>query len=202
MTVYSFSRLYTHKKLNYAHKSENLKLMCQLQDSRLLNSEHNSIVFMRIEMQNHIFAKFKSPHLAHLVHLETPGLQKASPIHQLVSLTSHLFKLNGRSTSLMCQSRRGLRWALCWGGAALLRLGGGMLTDFYLDLFQQILWENLKMLLYVLQNKYSKLFGLLPILICALISSLHPLKDSLTVVVFILLTVSAQLQYCEFCKNR
>ena len=79
-----------------------------------------------------------------------------------------------------------------------------MLTDFYLDIFQQIVYSylNLKILLYVLQNKQGKLFGLLPFFICALIPSLHPLKDSLTVVVFILLTVSVQLQYCEFCKNR
>ena len=51
-----FSRLYTHKKWNYTHNSENLKLMYQLKDSRLLISEHNSIVFMHIEILNHIFA--------------------------------------------------------------------------------------------------------------------------------------------------
>ncbi|CAL8251720.1 unnamed protein product [Arctogadus glacialis] len=43
--LYSFSRLYTLKQLSYEHNSENLKLMYQLQDSRLLNSKHNSTVF-------------------------------------------------------------------------------------------------------------------------------------------------------------
>jgi hypothetical protein len=45
--------------LNYAHNSENLKLMYQLQDSRLLNSKHNSSVFAHIEILNHIFAKLQ-----------------------------------------------------------------------------------------------------------------------------------------------
>ena len=75
---YSFSRLYTHQKWNYAHNSENLKLMYQLQDSRL--HKHNSIVFTHI--LNHIFAK----------------------PYGLASLTSHLFKLNWQNTSIMCQS--------------------------------------------------------------------------------------------------
>ena len=35
---------WTHKKFSYAHNSENLKLMYQLQDSSQLNSKHNSIV--------------------------------------------------------------------------------------------------------------------------------------------------------------
>ena len=55
--IYSFSRLYTDKKWNYAHNSGNLKLMYQLQDSRLLYSKHNSTVFTHIEILNHIFAK-------------------------------------------------------------------------------------------------------------------------------------------------
>ena len=77
---YSFCRLYTHKKWNYAQNSENLKLKYKLQDSRLLNSKHNS------------------HNLAHVVHLENNDLQNTKPIYQLVSLTSHLVKLNWQNT--------------------------------------------------------------------------------------------------------
>ena len=52
-------------------------------------------------MQN---SKHKSHHFAHLVHLVNTGLQNASPNYQLVSLTSHQFKLNWENTSIMTQS--------------------------------------------------------------------------------------------------
>lgn len=42
------SLLYTHRKLNYAHNSESLKLMYQQQDYQPL--KHNSIVFTQIEI--------------------------------------------------------------------------------------------------------------------------------------------------------
>ena len=51
-----FSIVYTQKKLNDAHNSENLKLMFQLQDSGLQYSKHNSTVFTNNEILNHIFA--------------------------------------------------------------------------------------------------------------------------------------------------
>jgi hypothetical protein len=75
--------------------------MYQLQDQRMLNSKHNSIVFTHIEILNQILQnyKHKSHYLAHLVHLENTGLQNATPNYQLVSLTSQLFKLNIQNTS-------------------------------------------------------------------------------------------------------
>ena len=73
----SFPRLYTHKKWNYSHNSENLKLMYQLQDSRLLNSKHNSTVFTIL-----LNFKHKSPQLAHLGHLDHTGLQNATTNYQ------------------------------------------------------------------------------------------------------------------------
>ena len=76
LPYYSFSRLYAHKKWNYAHNSENMKLMYQLQDSRRLNSK-NSTVFTFL-----LNSKHKSHHLAHLVQLDHTCLQNATTNHQ------------------------------------------------------------------------------------------------------------------------
>ena len=89
-----FSPLYTHFLWVYNETIHTiLRLEAQVSTTRLQTAEHNSFVFTFLQNSNH-----KSHHLAHLDRRENTGLPNTTSNHQLVSLTSHLFKLNWKKT--------------------------------------------------------------------------------------------------------
>ena len=99
---------------NYAHNSKNLKLMYQLQDSRLLNSKNNSIVFTHIEILNHFFFFYKAQ--STFSTLGSPGKHWPSKRHtQSPTGLTHFTCSNsaGKTLHSCVRASRGLRWAHC-----------------------------------------------------------------------------------------
>ena len=170
-------------------------------------------------MQN---SKHKSHHLAHLVHLENTCLQNSKPNYQLVSLTSHLFKLKWQNTSTMCQSIKEASGELCCVVDELLWPDQDRRWDtdwFTCRSFSPYLRKasasvQLKISLCYSNNEYLVCYFFC---ICALISSLHRPKDNITspkrqhyiaqkitktfsyLVIFILLTYQCNTQCSTVC---
>lgn len=109
---YLFSLFLYTQKMDYAHNSENLKLMCQQHDSKLLNSKYNPILLMQIsfyillQITEDNFASFSTLCSPRNIGLATPWLP--------VSLT-HVAPVQAwiaKHLNHASKYRNGLKWLI------------------------------------------------------------------------------------------